>query len=226
MVCIELTYPQDLDVTIYFYDGRDKLVGLQKAVEPPFAWMTLASSRIRQYLWMLAQGQLGGRLRARCDPSDLVQQTLLEAFRDFAGFTGAHEAELLAWLRQILAHNLYNEARHHGAQRRDAARQVSLEEVQAGLDRSSVNLGQCLAADIPTPSRVAGEREAAVQLADKLAQLPKDYQTVLLLRIFEGLSAEEVAKRMDRTAGAVRMLQLRALTALRELMQNKEPRTE
>jgi RNA polymerase sigma-70 factor, ECF subfamily len=181
-------------------------------------------ARYRQYLWVLAQGQLGGRLRARCDPSDLVQQTLLEAFRDFAGFTGAHEAELLAWLRQILAHNLYNEARHHGAKRRDAARQVSLEEVQAGLDRSSVNLGQCLAADIPTPSRAAGEREAAVQLADTLAQLPKDYQTVLLLRIFEGLSAEEVAERMDRTAGAVRMLQLRALTALRELI--KEPRTQ
>ncbi len=179
-------------------------MGNEQAQETLFA-------RYRQYLWVLAQGQLGGRLRTRCDPSDLVQQTLLEAFRDFAGFTGAHEA-------QILAHNLYNEARHHGAQRRDAARQVSLEEVQAGLDRSSVNLGQCLAADIPTPSRVAGEREAAVQLADKLAQLPKDYQTVLLLRIFEGLSAEEVAKRMDRTAGAVRMLQLRALTALRELM--------
>src|SRR5713226_9809432 len=101
--------------------------------------------RYRQYLWLLAQGQLGGRLRARCDPSDLVQQTLLEAYRDFAGFTGAHEAELLAWLRQILAHNLYNEDRHHGAQRRDAARQVSLEDVQVGLDRSSVNLGQCLA---------------------------------------------------------------------------------
>lgn len=175
-------------------------------------------ARYRQYLWLLAQGQLGGRLRARCDPSDLVQQTLLEAHRDFAGFTGAHEAELLAWLRQILAHNLYNEARHHGAQRRDAARQVSLEEVQAGLDRSSMTLGRCLAADVPTPSQAAGEREAAVRLADTLARLPKDYQTVLLLRIFEGLPAEEVAQRMDRTSGAVRMLQLRALTALREMM--------
>ncbi len=175
-------------------------------------------ARYRQYLWLLAQGQLGGRLRARCDPSDLVQQTLLEAYRDFAGFTGAHEAELLGWLRQILAHNLYNEARHQGAQRRDAARQVSLEEVQAGLEQSSVTLGRCLAADVPTPSQAAGEREAAVRLADTLARLPKDYQTVLLLRIFEGLPAEEVAQRMDRTAGAVRMLQLRALTALRELL--------
>src|SRR5437879_13836878 len=72
-------------------------------------------ARYRHYLWLLAQGQIGG-LRARCDPSDLVQQTLLEAFRDFAGFTGAHEAEVLAWLLQILAHNPYDQAPHQGAQ--------------------------------------------------------------------------------------------------------------
>jgi RNA polymerase sigma-70 factor (ECF subfamily) len=180
-------------------------------------------ARYRHYLWLLAQGKIGGRLRTRCDPSDLVQQTLLEAFRDFAGFTGAHEAELLAWLRQILAHNLYNEARHQGAQRRDAARQVSLEEVQAGLEQSSVTLGNCLAGNVPSPSHVAGQHEAAVHLADTLARLPEDYQTVLRLRVFEELPAEEVAKRMGRTAGAVRMLQLRALTALREMME--KPRT-
>ena len=185
----------------------------------------LLFTRYRHYLWLLAQAQIGGKLRARCDPSDLVQQTLLEAFRDFAGFAGAHEAELLAWLRQILAHNLFNEARHQGAQRRDAARQVSLDEVQAGLDRSSVVLGRCLAANVPSPSRAAGEREAAVHLADTLARLPKDYQTVLMLRVFEGLPAEEVAERMNRTAGAVRMLQLRALTALREMM-GTEPCTK
>jgi RNA polymerase sigma-70 factor, ECF subfamily len=173
-------------------------------------------ARYRQYLWLLAQAQIGGRLRTRCDPSDLVQQTLLEAFRDFAGFSGVREAELISWLRQILAHNLYNEARHQGAQRRDVARQVSLEEVQAGLDRSSMTLGRCLAADASTPSQAADRREAAVRLADTLARLPKDYQTVLLLRVFEGLPAEEVASRMNRTAGAVRMLQLRALTALRK----------
>ena len=185
----------------------------------------LLFTRYRHYLWLLAQGQIGGKLRARCDPSDLVQQTLLEAFRDFSGFNGAHEVELLAWLRQILAHNLFNEARHQGAQRRDAARQISLDEVQAGLDHSSVTLGKCLAANAPSPSQAAGEREAAVRLSDTLARLPKDYQTVLMLRVFEGLPAEEVAQRMGRTAGAVRMLQLRALTALRELI-GKEPRTQ
>jgi RNA polymerase sigma-70 factor (ECF subfamily) len=171
--------------------------------------------RYRAYLLALARAQLGRHLRNKCDPSDLVQQTLLEAHRDFGVFQGAHEPELLAWLRRILAHNLYNEARHFGAQQRDAAREVSLEQWQAGLEHSSAALRRCLADEQSTPSQIAVEREAAVQLADALGQLPEDYQTVLILRVFEGLPAEEVAQRMNRTAGAVRMLQMRALTALR-----------
>lgn len=176
-------------------------------------------TRYRHYLWMLARAQLGRHYQAKFDPSDLVQQTLLEAYRDFPGFTGAGEAELLAWLRRILAHNLFNEVRRFAAQQRNADREVSLEQIQRGLDHSSAALGRCLAADTPTPSQLAADREAAVRLADTLAQLPEDYRSVLLLRIFEGLPAEEVARRMDRSAGAVRMLQLRALTALRQLLE-------
>jgi RNA polymerase sigma-70 factor (ECF subfamily) len=175
-------------------------------------------ARYRHYLRLLAQGQLGRHLRAKCDPSDLVQQTLLEAHRDFGHFTGRTEAELLGWLRQILAHNLFNEARHFATKQRAADREISLDEVRGGLDRSSAALGRCLAASGSSPSKSAARRETAVMLADKLAQLPADYQTVIVLRIFEGLSAEEVAQRMGRTAGAVRMLQMRALTALRQEM--------
>jgi RNA polymerase sigma-70 factor (ECF subfamily) len=175
------------------------------------------------YLKVLARAQLGRHLRTKCDPSDVVQQTLLEAHRDFATFQGTHEGELLAWLRRILAHNLFNEARRFAAQQRDAAREVSLEQVRAGVEQSSVALGRTLAAATPSPSQLAARREAAVRLADALAQLPEDYQTVLLLRVFEELPAEEVAQRMGRSAGAVRMLQLRALTALREQMAGESP---
>jgi RNA polymerase sigma-70 factor (ECF subfamily) len=174
--------------------------------------------RYRPYLEVLAQAQLGRHLRAKCDPSDLVQQTLLEAHRDLAVFQGTSEAELLAWLRRILAHNLYNEARHFAARQRDTAREVSLDQLQTGLDQSSLALGQCLAAHDPSPSQAAQQRERAVRLAAALSRLPDDYRTVLLLRVFEELSAEEVAQRMDRTAGAVRMLQMRALQALRDAM--------
>jgi RNA polymerase sigma-70 factor (ECF subfamily) len=94
--------------------------------------------------------------------------------------------------------------------------------MHAGLESSSMTLGRSLAADQPTPSTVALQHEDAARLAECLARLPKDYQTVLLLRIFEALPAEEVAKQMGRTAGAIRMLQLRALNALRDEMNRHE----
>src|SRR5262249_53538855 len=141
--------------------------------------------RYRHYLRLLAEAQLGRYLRAKCDPSDLVQQTLLEAHRDFAGFQGQHEGDLLAWLRRILAHNLFNEARRFNAQQRKASREVSLDQLQAGVDQSSAALGRCVTASAPGPSQLAAQREDAVRLADTLARLPRDYQTVLLLRVFE-----------------------------------------
>lgn len=178
-------------------------------------------ARYQHYLYVLAQAQIGKRLRAKCAPSDLVQQTLLEAHRDFDGFQGQHEGELLAWLRRILAHNLFNEARRYGARQRDADREVSLDQVRAGVDHSSRLLQRCLACSGPSPSEVAQEHESAARLADALSRLPEDYRTVLLLRVFEELPAEEVAQRMQRSAGAVRMLQMRALTALRKEMEQE-----
>jgi RNA polymerase sigma-70 factor, ECF subfamily len=178
-------------------------------------------ARYRHYLWLLAQAQLGRLVRAKCDASDIVQMTMLEAHRDFQQFSGREEAELLAWMRRILSHNLFNEHRRYTAKRRAAAREVSLDHVCSGVEHSSVTLGRGLADQALRPSQLALKREAAVAVADVLAQLPDDYRTVLMMRILEGSSAEEVAERMGRTAGAIRMLQLRALAAMRKLMAEK-----
>src|SRR3954452_17073898 len=86
-------------------------------------------ARYAAYLGVLARSQVGTRLRGKCDPSDVVQLTLLEAHRDFATFQGSREAELLGWLRQILAHHLYNEARRFAPQQRDAGREVPLDQI-------------------------------------------------------------------------------------------------
>lgn len=170
--------------------------------------------RYRSWLGLLARLQVEPRFRAKFDASDIVQQTLLEAVRDWPRFRGGSEAELAAWLRQILAHVLLHEVRRHGgAQRRDIGREVSLE---AALAESSRRLGAALAAPGSSPSERASRHELELRLADALARLPADYAEIILLRNVEGLSHEEAACRMGRGVGAVRMLWVRALARLRQ----------
>jgi RNA polymerase sigma-70 factor, ECF subfamily len=59
----------------------------------------------RNYLWLLARAQTNAALRSKASPSDLVQDTFLEAYRAFRDFEGTGEAALLAWLRRILIRN-------------------------------------------------------------------------------------------------------------------------
>jgi RNA polymerase sigma-70 factor, ECF subfamily len=176
--------------------------------------MIAGLERYRSWLGLLARLQVEPRFRAKFDASDIVQQTLLEAVRDWPRFRGGTEAELAAWLRQILAHVLLHEVRRYaGAQRRDVGREVSLEEA---LAESSRRLGAALAAPGSSPSERAGRHELELRLADALARLPADYAEIILLRNVEGLSHEEAARRIGRSAGAVRMLWVRALARLRQ----------
>src|SRR5262249_32653105 len=74
----------------------------------------------RRCLTLLVRLQIDRRLRGKVDAADLVQETFLQAHRDFGQFRGEREAELAAWLRQILANNLANLVRHYrGTGRRD-----------------------------------------------------------------------------------------------------------
>src|SRR5262249_45693426 len=81
----------------------------------------------RNYLGIVARAQVESWLQAKVDASDLIQQTLLEAYRDFEHFRGTTEAEWLAWLRRILAHNAANFVRQYrGTEKRQARREVAL----------------------------------------------------------------------------------------------------
>jgi len=170
----------------------------------------------RNYLKLLARLQIDRRLQVKLDASDVVQETFLEAHRDFGQFRGTTEGELVSWLRQILVTNLANLGRHYrGTQRRD----IRLErELAAELDESSRALDQGLVAQQNSPSQQAAYHEQAVLLADALGQLPEDYREAVILRHLEGLSFAEVAERMERTVDSVKKLWARGLARLRGVL--------
>src|SRR5260370_5644407 len=109
------------------------------------------------------------RLRGKYAPSDLVQQTLLEAYEKRAQFRGSGADELAGWLRQMLAHNLADVLRALGQAKRDVDLERSLE---AALGESSSRLDGWLAAEQSSPSQRAMRHEELLRLAAALGQLP------------------------------------------------------
>lgn len=169
------------------------------------------------YLTILATTQLDRRLQRRLSPSDLVQDTLLAAQRDFPDFRGQCERELLGWLRQILINCLHRAIEVHlKAGKRDLRREVSLDDLTTSMDRSALNFGAMIAGSGTSPSSPVHARERSVALANELAKLPQNYREVIVLRNLQSLSFEEIAARMEKSVGAVRMLWLRAIDKFKE----------
>ena len=166
----------------------------------------------REYLCLLARLQLDTRLQGKLDPSDVVQETLLKAHQALDQFRYRGEAELVAWLRKILANVLADALRKYQAGARDVGRERGLE---AALEESSSRLEAWLAAEQSSPSQHAERHERAVALAAALAELPEDNREALVLHYCEDWPLADIARRLGRTPAAVAGLLKRGVQQLR-----------
>lgn len=164
----------------------------------------------RKYLLLIANRSLDAQLQQKVAPSDLVQETFIDAHQQFKGFQGTSEAELFAWLRQILLHKAADAGRRYrGTTKRDIS-----EERPLGDD--SCMPGLQLVSEGPSPSRCAIGQEQEQRVAKALQQLPPDYHQVIQLRSLERLPFAQVAEMMGRSEAAVGKLWFRAIRQLRK----------
>ena len=165
----------------------------------------------RNYLSYVARSQVESWLRVKVDASDLVQQTMLEAHRDFERFEGTTEKQWLAWLRKILSHNAADFVRRYrGTAKRQAGREVRFRN-----PADSVAGGAPEPADPgATPSQEFLQLDNELRVIAALAELSPDYQEVIVLRNLQRLPFGEVAERMQRSRPAVQMLWMRAIKKL------------
>lgn len=168
----------------------------------------------RNYLLKIANQEVDSSLRVKASASDLVQETFLKAAREFDNFRGNTEAELLAWLRQILKHNLQNLSRSFGETvKREVAREIRF---QLGIRE------EYLVSNDPSPSSQVERNDRAQILAVALSRLPEDYQRVIRLRHQEQMSFAEIGENLGRSADAARKLWGRAIEYLqRELFRDE-----
>lgn len=177
--------------------------------------------QFRHYLKMLARMQLRPEYQAKLDASDLVQQTLLEAYQNLHQFRGSSEAEMAGWLRRLLACNLADALRHQRRAKRDVSRERSLQEQ---MDHSAAHLGSWLAEVQMSPSQHAVRNEQLLRLAWAMEQLPEPQRAVVELHHLYGCTLAETAIQIGRSEAAVAGLLRRGFRRLRELM--SEPNSD
>lgn len=187
--------------------------------EEPRGDRSFAFEGYRGYLLVLARAHLAHRLLGKLDASDIVQQTLLEAHQALGQFRGQSVGEEAAWLRRILARNLTNATRDFGRDKRNVARERSL---QAELDKSADRLADWLAADQSSPSQRAERQERAIRLANAIASLPENQREAVVLRHFDGRSLAQIGVHLGCSTAAVTGLLHRGLKNLRKLLQELE----
>ena len=162
----------------------------------------------RNYLLLVANEKLDPGLKAKVSPSDLVQETFLEAQRDLGQFRGEHAEELRAWLCRILINNLANVTRHYrDTEMRQLDRERSLgEEVKhAALEHAD---------DTPSPCDKAIAQEELAALEQALARLPPHYRQVIRLRYDGHMTFAAIGEVIGCSSEAARKLWGRAVGLL------------
>lgn len=155
-------------------------------------------------------------LVSKIDPEDIVQETMLKAWRSRARFSGSSKAEILAYLRTMLSHTLIDHARGFLAAKRD----VRL-EVRLGLEQTSRNLEAWLTGTgMVTPGTRMGREEEFNLLCEAIMRLRPLPRSILLARHVEGLTLNQIAERLGKKRETVAKAWSRAI---RELHDNLGP---
>jgi RNA polymerase sigma-70 factor (ECF subfamily) len=170
-------------------------------------------ARHRDFLRLVVRLRIDARLRARVDPSDVVQEAQFEAFRRLPDFLDRRPMPFRLWLRKTTQERLLKvQRRHLEAGRRDASREVPLPE------QSSVLLAGQLLAGGSSPSQRLDRSETARRVRDAVARLPDADREILLMRDFEGLSNQEVAYLLGLDPATASKRHGRALLRLRQIL--------
>ena len=164
----------------------------------------------RPYLHRLVELRFDPQLRPRVDPSDVVQDALLEAAQRIDDYLRRDPMPFWLWLRQTACEQLVTQQRRHlGAACRATGREQPL---PAG---SSVVLGRQLLDNQQSPSEQVAGDELADRVRTALARLDEDDQTIILLRNYEGLSNQQAAAALSIDPAAASKRFGRALLRLR-----------
>jgi RNA polymerase sigma-70 factor (ECF subfamily) len=172
----------------------------------------------RDRLWRVIHFRLAEPLRGRLGPDDVLQEAFLAASQRLKHYADGPATSPFIWLRMIVNQTLVDLHRQHlGAQRRDAAREVSLDGVPYS-QATSASVAIQLVGVFTSPSGAAARADMLSLVQTAIEQMDPVDREVLALRHFEELTNSEVAETLGMEQKAASIRYVRALRRLKEIL--------
>jgi RNA polymerase sigma-70 factor (ECF subfamily) len=195
-------------------EADDQLVSRVKARE--MAALADYLLAIRKPLLAFIERQLGTGLRRKVEVDDIFQEVSVEAIRSLPEAEFEHR-DPFSWLCQIAERRIIDaHRRFFGAQKRDAGREVPLGS--PGNDTQHAGLVDLLVVSMTTPPQALSRKGREFRLLAAMNTLPEEQRDALRLRYLEGLPSKEIADRLGKTDGSVRVMLTRALSKLQQIL--------
>lgn len=170
----------------------------------------------RPQLLAYVSRNLSGTLQSRIEAEDILQEVTLEAIRRIAELR-ERDRDPFGWLCQIAEHRIIDAHRRLvGAQKRSADREVGIGS--AGDDEGRTPFINMLIASITSPSAAFSRNQKQMQIDEAMASLPDEARDALRMRYGEGLPTKDIAERLGKTDGAIRVLLTRSLSRLQSVV--------
>lgn len=166
--------------------------------------------QLEKYLAFIARHQVDPNLQAKMGPSDIVQQSMLQAIENIEKFRGQTVDEFRGWLRQILINEARQMKRNYHTDKRNANLERRLGDSQTNHPHPN------LADSLPTPGTNAAAEEQSRAITSALESLPKQDRLIIQWHNWEGLTFEEIAQRLDITVSSASSKWYRALVAFKK----------
>ena len=175
----------------------------------------------RAKLLRALERKVGSGLRKKLDLEDILQETLTRAVKDLANVDFAGQ-DPLGWLYQLMDRQIIDLHRYHfAAQKRDAAREVSVDR-PASNGGEALGFAELLVASMTSPSAVVSRDFRLQRVYAALQELSEDMRNAIQWRYLENLPSQEIARRLGKTDVATRVLLSRAIRKLQGSLLDKE----
>ncbi|HEX4588794.1 MAG TPA: sigma-70 family RNA polymerase sigma factor, partial [Gemmataceae bacterium] len=147
-------------------------------------------------------------------PLDIYQETAIAALNAWPKLD-LGDRDPFGWLCQVAEQRIIDAHRRFAARKRASDREVSANATPADASRELIDL---LVGSLTSASQAVARNERHAQLEGAIARLPAESRDVLRWRYVDGLPTKEIAEKIGKSDGAVRVMLTRTLHKLQQLL--------